>query len=238
MLINVTELFPRPQGLRAPGGEDRSRARARQTPDRPLRIWEAGCSTGEETYSIAMLFPRGDRGGEADVKLQVFASDVDGDAVAIARNGLYPESIAADVSPARLARFFTKEDHGYRVTPELRGPWCSRPRICLADAPFSRLDLVSCRNLLIYLRPEAQEKVLSLFHFALREGGILFLGASETVADFGDRFEPISKTQRIYRHIGRSRPGGGHFPLGARADARLPLPGGRRALRRRQSAAT
>ena len=166
----------------------------RQPLDLPLRIWVAGCSTGEETYSIAMLFLEAIAAAKRHIKLQVFASDVDDDAVAFAREGIYPESIAADVSPARLTRFFIKEDHGYRVAPELRGTVVFTTQDLLADPPFSRLDLISCRNVLIYLRPEAQEKVLLLFHFALREGGILFLGAAETVGDFGDRFEPISKS--------------------------------------------
>ena len=197
----------------------------RQPPDRPLRIWVAGCSTGEETYSLAMLFLEEIAAAKRNIKLQVFASDVDEDAVALAREGLYPESIAADVSPARLARFFTKEEHGYRVVPELRGVVVFTVQDVLADPPFSRLDLVSCRNLLIYLRPEAQEKVLLLFHFALREGGILFLGGSETVGNLDDRFEPISKTQRIYRHIGRSRPGEVDFPIGSGGGARAIWPG-------------
>ena len=166
-----------------------------------------------------MLFLEEIAAAKRSIKLQIFASDVDDDAVALARNGLYPESIAADVSPQRLARFFTKEEHGYRVVPELRGAVVFTVQDVLADPPFSRLDLVSCRNLLIYLRPEAQEKVLLLFHFALREGGILFLGGSETVGSLDDRFEPISKTQRIYRQIGRSRPGEVDFPIGS-ADGR------------------
>ena len=111
------------------------------------------------------------------------------------------------MSPARLARFFAKEEHGYRVSPELRAAVVFTVQDVLADPPFSRLDLVSCRNLLIYLRPEAQAKVISLFHFALREGGILLLGSSETVGNVDGRFEVISKPERLYRHIGRSRPG-------------------------------
>ena len=150
---------------------------------------------------------RRSRRRKRDIKLQVFASDVDPDAVASAREGLYPETIEADVSPARLARFFSKEDHGYRVSPELRAAVVFTVQDVLADPPFSRLDLVSCRNLLIYLRPEAQAKVISLFHFALREGGILLLGNSETVGDIDGRFEVISKPERLYRRIGRSRPG-------------------------------
>ena len=142
-----------------------------QMPDRPLRIWIAGCSTGEETYSLAMLFREQITASNRNVKLQFFASDVDPDAIASAREGRYPETIEADVSPARLARFFSKEDHTYTVMPELRASVVFTVHDVLADPPFSRLDLVSCRNLLIYLGPEAQAKVMSRFHFALREGG-------------------------------------------------------------------
>ena len=197
----------------------------RHSLDRPLRVWVAGCSTGEETYSLAMLFLEEIAAAKRNIKLQVFASDVDEEAVALAREGRYSESIAADVSPARLARFFTQEDHSYRVVPELRGTVVFTTQDVLADPPFSRLDLISCRNLLIYLRPEAQEKVLLLFHFALREGGVLMLGGSETVGRLDDRFEPISKAQRIYRQIGRSRPGEVDFPIGPGGAARTLWPG-------------
>src|ERR1700757_2068791 len=162
-----------------------------------------------------MLFIEEIAAAKRNIKLQVFASDVDEEAVALAREGRYSESIAAGVSSARLARFFTQEDHSYQVVPELRETVVFTTQDVLADPPFSRLDLISCRNLLIYLRPEAQEKVLLLFHFALREGGILVLGNSETVASLNDRFEPISKTQRIYRQIGQRRPGEVDFPIGS-----------------------
>ena len=119
--------------------------------------------------------------------------------------GLYPEAIEADVSPARLARFFLKEDQHFRVTPELRAAVVFTVQDVLADPPFSRIDLVSCRNLRIYLRPEAQARVISVFHFALREGGILVLGASETAGAVEGRFEVLAKSERIYRHVGRSR---------------------------------
>ena len=124
-----------------------------------------------------MLFREQITAAKRNVKLQVFASDVDPDAVASAREGLYPETIEADVSPARLARFFSKEDHGYRVSPELRATVVFTVQDVLADPPFSRLDLVSCRNLLIYLRPEAQAKVISLFHFACARAAFFFLAA-------------------------------------------------------------
>jgi two-component system, chemotaxis family, CheB/CheR fusion protein len=176
-------------------------------PDRPIRIWIAGCSSGEETYSVAMLFREAIAAAKLAIKLQVFASDIDPDAIAAAREGLYPDTIEADVSADRIARFFAKEDHGYRVSPELRAAVVFTVQDVLADPPFSRLDFISCRNLLIYLRPEAQAKVIALFHFALEPGGILLLGTSETIGESGGRFEVISKPERLYRHIGRSRPG-------------------------------
>jgi two-component system, chemotaxis family, CheB/CheR fusion protein len=176
-------------------------------PDHTLRIWVAGCSTGEEAYSLVMLFREQITEAKLNIKLQVFASDVDPDAVAIARAGLYPETIAADVSPVRLARFFSKEDGGYMVSPELRGTVVFTVQDLLADPPFSRLDMVSCRNLLIYLSPEAQAKVISLFHFALRANGILLLGSSESILSAEAHFEVLSKPERLYRHIGRNLPG-------------------------------
>jgi len=189
--------------------------------DHPLRIWIAGCSTGEETYSLAMLFREQITMAKRDIKLQVFASDVDPDAVASAREGLYPETIAVDVSPERLARFFTKEDRGYRISPDLRATVVFTVQDVLADPPFSRLDLVSCRNLLIYLRHEAQAKVISLFHFALREGGFLLLGSSETIANENNHFEVISKSERLYRHISRGRAAELDFSMSTRGGARI-----------------
>jgi two-component system CheB/CheR fusion protein len=224
MLINVTQFFRDEKTFEMLAQTIVPELIGRQPLGRPIRIWDAGCSTGEETYSIAMLFLEEIASAKRNAKLQVFASDVDDDALAIARNGLYPESIQKDVSPARLDRFFVKEDHSYRVTRELRETVVFTTQDLLADAPFSRLDLVSCRNVLIYLRPEAQEKVLSLFHFALREDGILVLGASETLGAFGDRFEPISKRQRIFRHLGRSRPGEVVFPIAPGEGGRTPPP--------------
>lgn len=184
--------------------------------DQPLRIWVAGCSSGEETYSLAIILIEAIAGAKRPINLQIFASDVDADAVALAREGLYPKSIETDVSPERLARFFVPEDRGYRVTPELRAAVVLTVQDLLADPPFSRLDFVSCRNLLIYLRPEAQRKVLSLFRFALREGGLLLLGSSETIAGFEDRFEPIPKTDCIYRATGTGLPRETYFPTGFR----------------------
>src|SRR5205823_1006089 len=181
LLINVTSFFRDPKAFELLAKEVIPDLVHRHPSDRPLRIWVAGCSTGEETYSLAMLFLEEIAAAKRNIKLQVFASDVDEDAVALAREGRYPESIAADMPPVRLARFFTQEEHSYRVVPELREVVVFTVQDVLADPPFSRLDLISCRNLLIYLRSEAQEKVLLLFHFALNEGGVLMLGSSETV---------------------------------------------------------
>ena len=182
LLINVTSFFRDPKVFDLLAEKIVPDLIRGHSPDHPIRIWIAGCSTGEETYSLAMLFREQITAAKRNVKLQVFASDVDPEAVASAREGLYPEAIEADVSAARLARFFTKDDHGYRVLPELRAAVVFTVQDVLADPPFSRIDLVSCRNLLIYLRPEAQAKVLSLFHFALRDGGILLLGGSASTS--------------------------------------------------------
>ena len=178
-----------------------------------LRIWVAGCSTGEEAYSIAMVCRDAITAAKRGIKLQLFASDIDADAIAAAREGLYPPEIAETMPADRLARYFTREDGGYRIEPGLRGDVVFTVQDVLSDPPFSRMDLVSCRNLLIYLNPEAQAKVIALFHFALREGGVLMLGSSETVGKTAGRFELIAKGERLYRHIGRSRPGEPGFPF-------------------------
>jgi two-component system CheB/CheR fusion protein len=189
--------------------------------ERPLRVWVAGCSSGEETYSLAMLFREQIGVSKRDVKLQVFASDIDPDAVSIARDGLYPQSIEADVSPSRLAAFFIREDHSYRVSPDLRASVVFTVQDVLADPPFARLDFVSCRNLLIYLRPEAQAKVAAVFHFALREGGLLLLGNAEAVNPADGRFAVVSKSERLYRRVGGSRPGSLGLSLGAGEGTRM-----------------
>ena len=207
LLINVTSFFRDPSVFDLLAETIIPELVRNHAPDKPIRIWIAGCSTGEETYSLAMLFQEAIAAAKLSIKLQVFASDVDPDAIATARDGLYPDKIEAEISPSRLARFFSKEEKHYRVSQELRATVVFTVQDVLADPPFSRLDFISCRNLLIYLRPEAQAKVLALFHFALREGGILLLGTSETAGADDDRFEVVSKAQRIFRHVGRSRPG-------------------------------
>lgn len=222
LLINVTNFFRDPKVFDLLAETIVPDLIRKLAPDQSLRIWIAGCSTGEEAYSLAMIFNEQIAAAKRDVKLQIFASDVDPDAVATARDGLYPNSIAADVSQARLAHFFFKDDHGYRVSPELRAMVIFTVQDVLADPPFSRLDLISCRNLLIYLSAEAQAKVISIFHFALREGGLLLLGSAETIGSVGGSFEIISTQERLYRHISRSAPGEVRFPMSTADAARVP----------------
>jgi len=215
LLINVTGFFRDPATFEFLAKAIIPGLVRERSSDHPLRIWSAGCSTGEEVYSLAMLFQEEIAATRRDVKLQIFASDVDPEAVASAREGVYPSSIATDVSAKRLARFFTKEDKRFRVTPELRSSVVFTVQDVLVDPPFSRLDLISCRNLLIYLRPEAQAKAISLFHFALREGGVLVLGGSETPGATETRFEMISRPERVYSRVGRGRAGEFGFSVGS-----------------------
>lgn len=165
----------------------------------PLKVWVPGCATGEEAYSHAIvLLEQRERLGRT-TKVQVFATDVAEDALVTGRRGRYSTSIQEFVSPARLARFFRKEGERYEVTREVRDSVTFAVHNLLADPPFSGLSLVSCRNVLIYLEAHAQHRVLQLFHFALKPGGVLLLGASETVGRHGDLFETISTTARVYR---------------------------------------
>lgn len=213
LLINVTSFFRDEAIFNYLGEKTVPDVVRSHSADTPIRVWIAGCSSGEEAYSIAILFSEAIAAIDPHKKLQVFASDVDADAIATAREGVYPATIATEVSEARLARFFAREERGYRVLPDLRSLVVFTEQDVLADPPFSRIDMVSCRNLLIYLMPDAQAKVISLFHFALRENGILLLGSSETVGKADGRFAAVSRSRRIFRHIGRSRPGELMFSL-------------------------
>jgi two-component system CheB/CheR fusion protein len=189
LLINVTRFFRDPKAfdlLEATIIPDLIRD---HPGDSAVRIWVPACSSGEEAYSIAMLFVEAIAASKRSLELQVFASDVDPDVIAAAREGYFPETIAADLTAERLNAFFIREEGGYRVTPELRASIVFVVQDVLADPPFSRVDLVSCRNLLIYLKPDAQVKVIALLRFALRPRGILLLGSSETPGDITGRFE-------------------------------------------------
>lgn len=213
LLINVTSFFRDPGVFEALEATAIPELIERLADHQALRVWVAGCSTGEEAYSIAMICRDAIEASGRNIKLQVFASDVDGDAIATARDGLYSHDIVGAISAKRLARNFIKDDAGYRVTTSLRGDVVFTVQDLLSDPPFSKIDLISCRNLLIYLNNEAQTRVISLFHFALRESGVLVLGSSETIGSGEDRFEPMAKSERIYRHIARSRSAEARNPL-------------------------
>ena len=206
LLIHVTSFFRDPEAFDYLEQEIIPDLVVTANPARPLRVWIAGCSTGEESYALAMLFREAIDDAGSSVRLQVFASDVDTAAVTTAREGLYANSIEAEVSPERLRRFFTQEEGGYRVSAELRSQVVFAVHDVLADPPFSNLDFVSCRNLMIYLEKEAQAKLVSIFHFALRESGVLLLGNAETIGRAEGRFIVLNKSQRVYRQEKRHGP--------------------------------
>lgn len=168
-------------------------------PNDQVRVWVAGCATGEEAYSLAMLLREYATTMDKAPSIQIFATDIDEEAIAFAREGLYPESIAADVVPERLRRFFTEEGGSYRVRKEIREMVLFAIHNLIKDPPFSKLDLISCRNLLIYLNREVQEKVFELFHYAMQPKGYLFLGSSESVEGTSNLFIATHKKQRIFR---------------------------------------
>jgi two-component system CheB/CheR fusion protein len=173
-----------------------------------LRAWVAGCSTGEEAYSFAMVFREALERVKPDknFSLQIFATDLDNDAIDKARAGVYPPNIGADVSEERLREFFVTEENGnYRVRKDIREMVIFAPQNLVMHPPFTKLDFVTCRNLLIYLDAELQKKLIPLFHYSLNPGGILVLGIAETIATATDLFTPLDAKFRIYRRLDTSR---------------------------------
>lgn len=206
LLIDVTRFFRDPDEwnfLREDILPDLLQARPR---GEPLRIWSTGCATGEEVYSLAMVCLEQLKDTGRPMKLRVFASDVSHEALATARRGSYPLSIEDQVSPERLARFFRRTEQGYEVERILRDVVTFAAHDLLSDPPFAHLDLVSCRNVLIYLQPHAQERLLERFHFALRPGGVLWLGSSETIGRRTELFEARSSPHHFYRATGDAQP--------------------------------
>ncbi len=197
-LISVTNFFRDPAAFAELKREFKETL---QTKDEGaiLRVWVPGCATGEEAYSIAMIVTECMGELKKNFTVQVFGTDIDAAALKIARAGLYPANIAADVSPAQLKRFFTIENGNFRINKELRDMVIFAPHDLIKDPPFSRMDLILCRNLLIYLESELQKQILPLLHYALKPGGILFLGLSETNGAAADLFTPLSKKWKIYR---------------------------------------
>ncbi|MEI6196923.1 MAG: CheR family methyltransferase, partial [Verrucomicrobiota bacterium] len=201
LLIGVTSFFRDPEAWEQLRGEAFPQLLAGRPAGGVLRAWSAGCSTGEEAYSLAIAFKEAlEQVKPAEnFSLQIFATDLDRDAIDKARQGIYPENICADVSAEQLRRFFKREDRGYRVTNEIREMVIFAPQSLIMDPPFTKLDILSCRNLLIYLTPEVQKKLMPLFHYSLAPGGILLLGSAETVGTFTDLFTPVDNKLRIFR---------------------------------------
>ncbi len=180
-----------------------------KSPDQNVRIWVPACSTGEEAYSIAIIFKEYMDKVKYHTQIQIFATDVDKDAVETGRLGIYPNNITVDVSTERLNRFFIKNTDTYSIKKEIREMVIFASQNIIIDPPFLRLDLISCRNLLIYLIPESQKKLLLLFHYALNPGGHLFLGSSETIGEFTELYSVFDKKWKIYKRIGERT----HLPL-------------------------
>jgi two-component system, chemotaxis family, CheB/CheR fusion protein len=215
LLIGVTQFFRDPQAFAALEQQVIPALFAGKGTNDAVRVWVPGCATGEEAYSIAILLSEHLRRAGAGARLQIFASDIDARALEIGRVGRYPAATAIDIPSERLARYFTREDGTYRIVPELRECCVFARHDLLRDAPFSRLDLISCRNLLIYFDAELQNRVIPLFHYALRPGGHLFLGSAENVSRHARLFAPVDKQYRIFQrrqHAGRTLP---EFPLSA-----------------------
>lgn len=201
LLIGVTSFFRDPQAWDKLKSEILSLLLQEPSPRRSLRAWVPACSTGEEAYSLAMIFKEAteELTSPANFTLQIFATDLDGDAIERARAGFYPVGIAADVSPERLNRFFSQNEDGYTVGKTIREMVVFAPQNVIMDPPFTRVEILSCRNVLIYMTPELQKKLLPLFHYSLNKDGILFLGSAETIGGFTELFEPIDVKARLYR---------------------------------------
>ncbi|HEX5698891.1 MAG TPA: chemotaxis protein CheB, partial [Rhodoferax sp.] len=212
LLIGVTSFFRDPPVWEQVRREVLPALRTNHPDGAVLRAWVPGCSTGEEAYTLAMLFRESldQTNASQRYKLLVFASDLDKDAIARARSGVYPASIVADVSDDRLKRFFVPEASGYRISNEIREMVIFAEQNVIFDPPFTRIDFLSCRNLLIYLEPQLQDKLLQLFHYSLNPGGCLLLGSSESVGASSVLFSPLQGKSRLYRRLDVSAP----LPLG------------------------
>ena len=206
LLINVTSFFRDPQTFETLCRQVFPRILGGRSADTPVRVWVPGCATGEEAYSLAICLLESLSSLPSNPPLQVFATDLSETAIERARAGIYPENIAADVSPERLLRFFVRVDGRYQVSKPVRDLIVFARQDLARDPPFSKLDLVSCRNVLIYLEPSLQKKVLATFHYALHPSGFLVLGRSETAAAGADLFEVVDKEHKVYAKLAAANP--------------------------------
>jgi two-component system CheB/CheR fusion protein len=199
LLIGVTRFFRDPEAFTTVSLEVVPHLFEGRNPGDAVRVWVPGCSTGEEAFSLAMLLFEYAQEQHAGVKVAIFATDIDAVAIEKARAGVYPANIAADIEPTRLERFFTPDGNTYAVKKVIRDMVVFAEQDVLLDPPFSHIDFISCRNLLIYLNAEVQKRLLPIFHYALDPQGFLFLGASESVGEFTNLFTPIDRKWKIYR---------------------------------------
>ena len=198
LLINVTSFFRDTEAFAALKKEALPRIFEGKPETYIFRVWVPGCASGEEAYTLAMLFREYMDEINREYKFQIYATDIDDDAIATARAGTYPANISIDVSPDRLRRFFSKEENGFRIKKEIREMVIFAIQNVITDPPFTKMDLISCRNLLIYLETEPQNHIIPVFHYALRPGGVLFLSPSEGIGNFTDLFTPVDKKWKIY----------------------------------------
>lgn len=204
LLINVTSFFRDGAAFEALKQEVLPKLLTNTSADEGLRIWVPGCATGEEAYSIAIVLREYLDEHHQQRKIQLFATDLDDEAIATARAGIYPPNIVQDVHPERLQRFFICEDVGYRIKKIIREMVVFAVQNVIKDPPFTQLDLLSCRNLLIYLEPSLQNRLIGTFHFALKKGGVLFLSPSESVGTQLELFTPLSRKWKFYTSTGKS----------------------------------
>lgn len=221
LLISVTSFFREPQAFETLVSVVVPTLVERADPDNPIRIWIPGCASGEEAYSLAMVMLDGIRRSGKQVGLQIFATDIDVEALDIARVGVYPVSAIAELPAEYQRQFFSREGDNVTVNKSVRETVVIAAQNLISDPPFSRLDFISCRNLLIYLDIAVQTRIIRLFHFALRDGGYLFLGNSETIGQRTDMFRTVSKKWRIYRRLA--------VPSDMRGADYYPVPGSTRA---------
>ncbi|MBS1226964.1 MAG: SAM-dependent methyltransferase [Proteobacteria bacterium] len=203
LLINVTSFFRDPEAFVALKDEILPQLLAGKPEDYVFRVWVAGCASGEEAYSIAILLREAidllAESHQSTFSTQIYATDLDDDAIATARVGHYPLNIAADVSPERLRRFFTRDETGFRIKKEIREMVVFAVQNVIKDPPFTKLDLLSCRNLMIYLEPDLQNRLIPTFHYALKPGGMLLLSSSESIGNHAELFTAVNRKWKIYR---------------------------------------
>ena len=222
LLIGVTSFFRDPEAWEKLKTEIIPALLQGRATGQALRAWVIGCATGEEAYSLAIVFKEAveQLKPAQSLSLQIFATDLDGDAIEKARSAVFPPNIAADVSPERLNRYFIQVENGYKIATAIREMVIFAPQNLITDPPFTKMDLVSCRNLLIYLSPELQKELIPVFYYSLNRGGVLLLGKSETIGEFTDFFAVMDDKTRLYRRVdSHLRAKQGKFP-----SAFVPMP--------------